>query len=79
MTNVKELKPMEIKSFSELTDLLGTLGAAQIRRDIKIITGSLDNSSIIDVKFRVKATGEVWELHCLNEAPSGGGYLRKIS
>jgi hypothetical protein len=65
------LKPLEINSYSQLSEILGTLGAARIRRDIKILSGSFDEGSIIDVKFRVKSSGEVWRLQCLNEAPFG--------
>lgn len=72
------LQAKDIKSYSELSELLGTLGAARTRRDIKILSGSLDEGSIVDVKFRVKSSGEVWHLHCLNEAPFGGGTLRKV-
>ena len=72
-----ELKPLEFRNQLEFQNVYNQLRAALLQKEIKITSGSFDYTSILDVTFRVEATGETWKLYCMDEAPSGGGYLRR--
>lgn len=71
------IKETNIGNQRELTEILSSLSAMRLRGEVKLIRGSFDLNSIIDTEFRVKDTGERWILYCVNEAPSGSGYLKR--
>ena len=71
------LEETQVTSFDQLNNLTAKLSAMQLRREIKLITGSFDMANTVYAQFKVKDTGQSWELRCVNDS-HGGGYLKKI-
>jgi hypothetical protein len=71
------LEECQISSFDQLNQLTGKLSAMRLRKEIKLLAGSFDMSSVVFAQFRLKDTGQVWELNCVNDN-HGSGYLKKI-
>jgi hypothetical protein len=52
----------------------GTILDLQMMRSnglIQIISGSLDFGSLIDCKFKVKASGQTWRIYSVNDVHGG--------
>jgi hypothetical protein len=71
------LEEMQITGFDQLNMITGKLGVMQRQREIKLLEGSFDMSDVVFARFRIKATGQVWELRCVNDQ-HGSGYLKKV-
>ena len=64
------LEPVTANSAQEAQELLNKIAAMFHRGEIKVIKGSME-TSVIDLKFKVKGTSDMWSL--CGVVDSGGG------
>lgn len=62
----------------QLDALLSKLRALQLKREVKLISGSFDNNTIVETEFIMVSNCERWHLSCLCDGPYGKGFLKKL-